>query len=299
MRKGLLTLTLAAVGVGCAGPEVTVRHLLPPDLPVPGQAGLVVGTFEAVGGEKDGYADFAAAELSRRIRAAGRGPGRAGGDTPKLTISAKLYVKTAESKGTRTIRRLNPQRKPPKVETLDVPTLTRTAAVRADFLIRDEAGRRKIAAAETRESYDSTEDPRVRGPLALDRPDAPKYVPPAETIVRELLAACVETFWQMIRPREVTAKVTLRPASGSAGQKGLAAAAEGKFADALRHFAAAAEGDPKNTDLLFNLAVCAEGAGRLEEARRRYEAVVRRGGKGYPQAGEALRRVRRVLSRRK
>jgi hypothetical protein len=156
-----------------------------------------------------------------------------------------------------------------------------------------------VAAAETRQSYDSTDDPRTRGPLGLDRADGPAHVPPTQTIVRELLTACVETFAEMIRPREVVARLPLRGTLNAEGRNGLAAAGREDFAEAVRHLAAAVEAEPKNSDLRFNLAACAEAGGDLAAALAAYEAADRRSAGRDRQAAEGAQRVRRVLDRRR
>jgi len=276
---------------GCAGPEIAVRHVLPADLPVPPDAVLAVGDVQLADGGPKAYADFTAAELNRRIRAAGRGDGAG----PKMTLSADLHVRTDETQATRTVRRYNPRRR--KTEQLEVPTLVRTAAVRAVFVVSTDSPDRRIGAAETRDSYNSADDPRTRGRLGLDRPDRPDFVPPAETIVRELLAGCVGQFWRMIQPPHVEAKLRLRPAPGQAGRRGLEAAAEGKFPEAVRHLAAALAARPDSADLRFDLAACAEAAGNLPEALRHYASLVKTTAGKDAEARGGAERVRRILDR--
>ncbi len=287
MKPTLLMAATAALA-GCAGPEITIRHVLPADLPVPAELPLAAGEFTAVAGEQ-AYADFAAGELAKRIAAAGR-DGSAGG-----SISARVWVHTDESKGKRAIRRYNPQQR--ATETVDVSTLRRTARVRVDFALAGPDGQ-PLAPAETRGQYDSSDDPRARGPLGLGRADAPQFVPSAQTIVQELLTGCVDIFWHMIEPRVVSATVRLRPSAGRHGRTGQQAAADRDFARAVEAFSSAVAADPRNTDLAFNLAVCLEAAGRLKVALLTYKDVLARRPKGFPEAAAAVTRIQRVQQRR-
>jgi len=297
MRKWSAVLAVAAAWAsGCAGPEVTVRHVLPADLPVGREATVFVAPFKAVSGDRT-YADFAASELAGRLETSpSHRPVRSREDAG-LVVSADVRVRTDEDKGTRSIRRLDPAER--KAERIDVATVVRTASVRVDFVVTDAKTGRRVAGAETRERYDSRDDPRARGGLGLDRPDNKAFLPELDTVVRELLIACVDTFCRMIRPREVAATVTLRHAAGEEAAKGLAAAGKGDFADAAEHLAVAAARQPKSNELKFDLAVCLEAAGRLREALTHYEAVLEADAKGYPQAAAGAARLRKVLPRMK
>jgi tetratricopeptide (TPR) repeat protein len=298
MRSVVLVISVAAAGAalsGCGGPEVKFTHTLPPDLPVPAKGSVFVGQVAVASGPEDSYAKFTAERLTEQLRgspthALAESAGRA-----DLAVSAQLHVETSQRQGTRVIRRFNPQRR--RVEVLDAATLVRTAAVRADFVVTDAKTGQKLAAAETRQAYNSADDPRSRGPLGLDRPDGPTHLPPAETIVRELLAACVETFLHMVQPRQVAVQARLRGSGSPEGRKGLAAAGEGGFDRAVEHLSAAVQAQPENADLRFNLALCAEAAGELQTALVHYEAGVKASGGRDRQAAEAAQRVKRVLRR--
>lgn len=298
MRSVLLVIAVAwGTLTGCGGPVVKLTHALPADLPVPAKASVFVGQITVASGREDSYAQFVASRLAEHLRGSADHPLAESANRADLAVSAQLHVQTSESQGTRAIRRFNPQRR--LVEVLDAATLVRTATVRADFVVTDAKTGQKLAAAETRQPYNSADDPRTRGPLGLDRPDGPTHVPPAETIVRELLAACVETFIHMIQPRQVVAEGRLRGTGSPEGRKGLAAAAQGDFTRAAEHLSAAVQAQPENADLRFNLALCAEAGGKLETALANYEAAVKASGGRDRQAAEAAQRVKRLLPRMK
>jgi tetratricopeptide (TPR) repeat protein len=109
--------------------------------------------------------------------------------------------------------------------------------------------------------------------LGLERPDDPANVPAAEMIVRELLNACVKEFVGMLAPREVTARIPLRPAPGPSGAKGLEAARRGEYAAAVGHFKDALKAKPDDANLLFDLAAVSERAGELQAALKLYRKV--------------------------
>jgi len=168
-----------------------------------------------------------------------------------------------------------------------------------EFGVARPGAKDRLFTIETRRSYTSPEDPRVRGELGLDRPDDPARVPPADDILKELLAQCADEFFDMISPREVTADVPMRGTWNADGSAGLKAAEAGDFAAAVGHLEAAVAAEPKDVNLLFNLAAACEAAGNLEEALAHYKAVVERTQGQDAVAAEAAQRVERVLKRLK
>lgn len=299
-RHSLLVFTVSLIAVGCGGPVLSVRHVLPGDLPAPYDAQAVtVGRFTAVSGHEDSYADKVAEmlkdRLGRRIqenKSAGLGTSLTG----PVIVTGEIHVETKDRKGTRTIRRRSLEDSS-ALTSHEVETLIRTAAVRVDFVITRKRDNVRLGAAETRQAYNSLTDPRVRGDLGLGRPDDPAGVPEAGTIVNALLGKCVDTFCRMITPPVVVAEVQLRGTLQADGQKALAAAEARDCKSALAHALAAVRAEPNNVNLLFNLAAIAESCGKLKIALLHYEEVVKRtGGRDRP-AGEASVRVRRVMSR--
>jgi len=180
------------------------------------------------------------------------------------------------------------------METIEVPALVRTASVRATFEVRQADGER-LAAAEVPATYRSTQDPRTRGPLGLDRGDDPANIPPADTIVRELLASCADRFVEMLRPREATVRISLRPAPGADAAKGLEAARRGKYEAAAEHFREALRSAPASADLLFNLGAVLEADGRFPDALAAYEQAVHAAEEDVA-AAEGAARARRALA---
>jgi len=268
-----MALVLILAAVGCGPPVLAVRHRLAPDLPIPaGAARVRLGEFTVADGPADAYAAFVAERLTERLDASGgygvatreaRGPA-------DLVVGARLSIQTKDVEQPRTVRRLNPDTR--QMELFDVPGLVRTVEVLAAFDVRIERTGRTIG-VETRRSYRSTDDPRTRGPLGLERPDDPANVPAAEMVVRELLGACVEEFVGMLAPGEVTARIPLRPAPGPSGAKGLEAARRGEYAVAAGHFKDALKTNPDDANLLFDLAAVSECAGELQAALELYRKV--------------------------
>ena len=289
-----MALVLILAAVGCGPPVLAVRHRLAPDLPIPaGAARVRLGEFTVADGPADGYAAFVAERIAERLEALG-GYGfatREAREPADLVVGARLGIQARDAEQSRTVRRLNPDTR--QMEIFDVPGLVRTVEVLAAFDVRVERTGRKIG-VETRRSYRSTDDPRTRGPLGLERPDDPANVPAAEMIVRELLDACVKEFVGMLAPREVTARIPLRPAPGPSGAKGLEAARRGDYAAAIAHFEEALKANPRNMDLLFDLAAVSECAGELEAALELYREVQALSGDRDVAAHEGAVRVARA-----
>jgi len=169
------------------------------------------------------------------------------------------------------------------------------AEVGVQFVVTRAVGGEHLVTVEVRRSYDSPADPRVRGPLGLERPDDPQRVPPAEQVLRELLTECVEAFCRMVAPVELVARVPLRPAASRQGAAALDAARVGDFQAAIGRLQAAVEAAPNDANLRFNLAVVCEAGGEFEAALSHYQAVVKQAEGRDPLADEGARRLRRVL----
>ena len=296
-------LALSVLAAGCAPPVLSVRHRFPADVPLPAGARHVrIGEFVVAEGSQEAFGTFAAEVLAARLQAswAYEVVGSEGGAdaVPADTIvSGTLRIEVRDTQGTRRVLRMDSASR--NLETVEVPTLVRAAAVEAEFVVREAQDGRKVAAAETRRTYLSTADPRVRGPTGLCRPDHPAHVPPAETVVRELVEACAETFVRMMTPPRVTVAIPLRPAVGHNGRRGLAAAGKGDWKEAAQHFRADFAEDPENRDALFNLAAVSECAGDLATALACYEQVLERSGGNDIAARNAVARLTRLTGREK
>jgi tetratricopeptide (TPR) repeat protein len=291
-----MALVLILAAVGCGPPVLAVRHRLAPDLPIPaGAARVSLGEVTVADGPADGYAAFVAERLTERLDASG-GYGvatREATGPADLVVGARLGMETKDVEQPRTVRRLNPDTR--QMEIFDVPGLVCTVEVLAAFDVRVVRTGRKIG-VETRRSYRSTDDPRTRGPLGLERPDDPANVPAAEMIVRELLDACVKEFVGMLAPGEVTARIPLRPAPGPSGAKGLEAARRGEYALAAGHFKDALKAKSDDANLLFDLAAVSECAGELEAALELYRKVQELTGDRDIAAHEGVARVARAAA---
>lgn len=289
-----MALVLILAAVGCGPPVLAVRYRLAPDLPIPAGA-THVGVFAVTAEGEDAYATFIAETLTERLEAGGAytvvtcdpaGPA-------DLVVGTRVRVETEDVEQSRTVRRLNPDTR--QMELFDVPGMVRTVEVLAAFNVQVGRTGRKIG-VETRRSYRSTDDPRTRGPLGLDRADDPANVPAAETIVRELLGACVEEFVGMLAPGEVAARIPLRPAPGPSGAKGLEAARRGEYVVAAGHFKDALKTNPDDANLLFDLAAVSECAGELQAALELYRKVRELTGDRDVAAHEGAVRVARAAA---
>ena len=291
----MLMCVVLALGLAGCGGVVTVRHVLPADLPVPQRAdALTVGTFTAAQGTP--YAERAAKLLLGRLGELAKSQPQTG-EIPAgqaVTVSGEVYVQTHDARGRRTVRRRDPETE--SYADVELPTLVRTTAVRVDFTLTGADGRR-IAGAETRAQYDSLDDPRVRGELGLARPADPAKVPPVEQIADELLAECVDAFARMLTPPVVTAPMKLRGTLNADGRRAVNEALEGNYEAALPLARAAAAAEPKNADLLLNLAIIEELCGQLDSALGHYAQLANDSTDPNHPARSAAQRVRRVRDR--
>jgi len=284
---------------GCGGPEVTVRHVLAPDLPeVCGAGALTVGDFAPRKATSGQMAKWFAEHLRRLLDARAPMLHSKPAGTPRrknVKVTGSIYVRAEDTGASRSVRVRDPESG--RLHAREVASLVRTVDVRVDFILRDINSGEHLGAVEARESYSSPSDPRVRGDSGLARPDDPRYVPDKTVIVRELLERCADTFGRMITPPVVEAKVRLRGAGNEEGRKALAAASDGDYEAAARHARAAVDRDPRNADTLFNLAVIEELAGDLEAARGHYLQAAEKSPALSAQAQSGIDRIRRVRNR--
>ncbi|MBE3069616.1 MAG: tetratricopeptide repeat protein, partial [Planctomycetes bacterium] len=280
----------AALAGGCAAPVLTMHHVLPAALPLPADVGLVRAKDFAVD-PPSGTAVWAPAARGLDERLAALWP--EGGRGAVADVGGKVRIEVKDAPGSREVRRWDTKTRAWVAET--VPTLVRTATVGVDFVAT--RGDVRLLAVECRRTYHSAEDPRVRGDLGLERPDDPARVPAADQVVRELLDECVASFCEMIAPGEVTVHVPTRGTLNGDGAAGLKAAAGGDFQAAVRHLEAAVAASPNDVDLLFDLAVACEAAGRLDVALAHYRAVTERTGGKDRLAVDSAARTERVLKR--
>ena len=289
---------LLAGCAGCSAPVLSVRHALPAALPMPaGTEAVRVGRFSVTPAGEQAAAAVLVDALRERLSAhwtvVGDGPAPA----KAAEIAGDIRVVTDDARGTRPIRRYD-QATGTWVSG-EAPTLVRTASVRVTFRVARPGSAGPAFTAETDRAYRSTDDPRVRGELGLGRPDSPDRVPPAEGVVRELLAACAAEFAGMVAPQAVTAEIATRGTLDGQGRAGLAAAEEGNLDEAVAHLSAAVDARPDDNALRFDLAAALEAGGQLDAALAHYKAVVERSGGKDAEAAAAADRVARVLARRK
>ena len=298
MRRPALFVCVAAsvLIAGCGGPVVTVRHTLPAAVPLPAGVETVrVRKFAVHAADTGEVAALLTESLQKRLSRHWAIDGDSRARARAVDVGGTITLETKDVKGTRAVRRWEGETR--EWHAVQMPTLVRSATATVEFAVFGPGAKDRLFTIETRRSYTSPEDPRVRGELGLERPDDPARVPPMDQILRVLLGQCADSLVEMISPREVTADVPMRGTWNSAGSAGLKAAAEGDFAAAIRHLQAAVASDPRDVNLLFDLAVACEAAGRLEDALKHYRVIVERTKGQDAIAAEAAKRVERVLKR--
>jgi tetratricopeptide (TPR) repeat protein len=302
MASGRLCLVFgvvaAAAAAGCTAPSVQIEHVLPGAVPLPPGVGRVrAGGFAVVAGPRDEFARHVQRVLDERLaefRMTGQAAGEreAAAGAPAANVGGTIHVETQDKTSTRTVRRWNPAAG--KTEDREAASLTRLVEVRVVFAISGGDSPKPTAVAELSRSYDSTADPRTRGELGLERVDDPRRVPPAETIVRELLSECVSAFCEMVAPVKLTAEVRLRPMIGE-GWRGLVAAGKGDLTAAAASFEAVVKAAPQSADARFNLAAALEAKGQLRQALSHYREALEQAQGKDPEAADGVRRIERVL----
>lgn len=281
---------------GCGGPVVTVRHVLPAAVPLPAEAAMVrVRKFTVEPADQAALAAPMTEALQKRLSRHWAIDGDAETRATAVEVGGILHADVRDAKSSRRLRQWDAATR--EWREVEVPTLVRTVALVVEFAVFRPGADERLLTVEIRRSYDSTEDPRVRGDLGLERPDDPDRVPPADEIARALLEECADAFIEMISTHEVAAEVPTRGTWNRNGSDGLKAAGQGDFEAAILLLEAAVAANPKDTGLLFDLAVACEGGGRLQDALDHYRAVVERTGGKDPAAVEAAARVERVLTR--
>ena len=291
----ILSGVLAAAG--CGPTVVPIKHVLPAAVPVgSGIERIEAGPFVVKDRAADGWAAFTAEALGKRLAEVQGQDQPTTATGPAARVSGDIRVRTTDRSGMRTVRSWDDDND--RLETHDIPTLVRRADVGVDFVIAVDGAAEPSVTVQVRRSYDSLGDPRVRGKLGLQRPDDPARVPDAETIIRELLTECVDSFCAMIAPLEVNVEVPLRPTLDIKGSSGIDAAGKGDLGPALRLLGAAAADWPKDVNLAFDLAVVAEAQDKLQVALEQYRRVLELTDNRDTEAADGAKRVRGVLLHR-
>lgn len=260
---------LLSILAGCEAPVVSVRHPLPPDVPIH-ERPIAVAEFRAPEGGNQQYGRFYAAQLSDRLSLPGSREAHLATGA-EADLHGLIECKATEHAGVRELRYWDPSSGTLRTEV--VPTLRRDAEVRVVHLLSSEPGAPE-ARVETSASYSSAADPRTRGDSGLLRGDRPEVIPSEEDIVKELLVACSDQFAMMVRPRDISVEVVLRPGGGAEGASGIAAMERQEFEVAVRHFRDGVRRSPGSANLLFNLAVAEEAAGHQAHSLKHYEAAL-------------------------
>jgi len=296
----LAALILAACSVGCTAPVVTITHHFGSAVPIPPHADLRPGVFTLNCPDPLDLSDFIRQTLTdcavRRPAASTHEPVAPPSPTLAVTVSGTIDVDINEESGSRPVRRRD--RETGQLTSVRVPFLVRQISLDADIVVTP-ADNAPAVTVEIRRSYDSRQDPRVRGDLGLARADNPDTVPASAIVIRELLAECLWDFCDMLQPIDFTVEAALRPSLDGMARAGLKAADKHNLTTAAARFADAHRRRPKDADILYNLAVTTEAIGRLDAAAAHYADVLKLKKQKDPQAKAALTRVRRVTARRK
>ncbi len=189
MRLAQFPAFAAAVLLSCVGCARTValRHVLPAAAPITGRFNaLRLKSLNVTPKEYTGLETVFKEEAAKHRHEWTflGGPLHTMGVTPApVDVEVTVHVEAKDTKDLRYIRRWDPKTK--QTAKVEVPTLVRSVQVRADFVAVPRGGG-KNTVVEFRREWKSTEDPRVRGELGLERPDDPQRVPDTRTVVAEL-----------------------------------------------------------------------------------------------------------------
>jgi hypothetical protein len=263
---------------GCSGPAIHLRHHLGGAVDLgTDPARLQVGQFQVQPDTLTGLPPYLQNNLQLMLtdfnQSTSVGNPSAAASASQ-TVEGVIAVIAEDVAGVRPLRQWSVQNH--DFEEREVPTLRRDVTVKVDFLLRNSAAPSGTVTLETYRSYTSNQDPQVRGPESLLRPDDPDRVPPVDTIARKLIDECLRDFIAMIHPYEVTAEVPLRYVGGADAAAGRRAAKKGDYAAAARFFESALQNKKDHPDLHFNLAVVQEAAGNLAAAQEQYRLVLER-----------------------
>lgn len=291
----VITLIFSWLISGCSGPAIHLRHHLGGAVDLgTDPAKLQVGQFQVQPGTLTGLPEYLQNHLQLMLTDYNQSTsvGSPSAAAPaSQTVEGGITIIAEDFSGVRPLRQWNVQNH--DFEEREVPTLRRDVTVKVDFLLRNSAAPSGTVTLETSRSYTSNQDPQVRGPESLLRPDDPDRVPPVDTIARKLIDECLSDFIAMIHPYEVTAEVPLRYVGGADAAAGRRAAKNGDYAAAARYFQSALQKKPSHPDLHFNLAVVQEAAGDLAAAEEQYRQVLERQASDEP-ARLGLDRVTRL-----
>ena len=287
----------AAGAAGCAAPVLSVRHTLPAPVPLPEGTEMVrVGAFRVT---PAGHEDAAAVltevpqnRLSRHWAIDGDADARA----RAVRMTGRIALETNEARRTRPVRTWDEAAG--AWQDREVPTLVRTASAHVTCEVGPPDAGEPLFAVEAERAYDSTADPQVRGELGLGRPDDPDRVTPMDAILADLLQGCAEDVVEMLAPQAVEAEIKTRAVWDGQANDGLKAAEAGRLGEAVEHLMNAAQKNPDDAAVRFDLAAALEAVGRLEAAIGHYRAVLEMTDGKDTEAALAVQRVERVLNRR-
>jgi len=279
--------------IGCSGPTVLVIHTLPAAVPVADLSSkFVPGSFTVEGQPNGKIASLAAKLLAEHMPETWRRTSRqANGST--LEVAGLVHIKAEDRATKRGLLRRDAAGK--ELREVEVPSLVRRVCLETRFVVTQAGAPEPLVTVETRKSYDSTADPRVRGELGLSRNDDPEKVPPTDEIVTELLVECIQEFWQMVTPTVARKEIALKPVGGPDAAAGFRAVEAGDLASAVEHFRKAARAKPDEHNALFDLAVVREATGKLTEALEDFRQAAKLASSEDTEAAEGAKRVHVVM----
>lgn len=267
----VMALVVMACVCGCATPTLEVRHALQPGIALPAIQNITISGFPTEGDAPASTDRYVSGLLAERLKKSLTLPAKLA--TPpamsgkKVQISGTVTTDFEDAKQTHSIQQWDESTR--TLSTREVPSLRRTGWVRIVFDIQDMEGNR-LGGVETFHEYRSSADPRLRGPLGLQRPYAPNEIPSTKKIFEELVDQCVASFCRIAAPVVHTRTLKMRWMFNGTTMRGLQAARNEKWSQAESLLQDVVKRSPQSADAHYNLAVVLEAQGKLQQASQEY-----------------------------
>lgn len=147
----------------------------------------------------------------------------------------------------------------------------RYAMASVNFTMDDVATTRTICSVTVTKEYDSEKaDKSWTTALGFGGEKAPA----TDHIINALIEKCIEEFVTRISPHEIVVDVKLQKPASTPAKQGNTFAMEGEFADAIEWYRRGLEEKPDDHGAMFNMGVCHEALGHLEDAEACYDKAL-------------------------
>jgi tetratricopeptide (TPR) repeat protein len=166
-----------------------------------------------------------------------------------------------------------------RMETIQSTRYLSTAAV--TFTMVDVQTSKTICTVNTLRKYDSDDknaDRRYK-----------QYEGNLNAITTLMVEDCVEEFVGKVSPHQITVRINLRKVKSDPAKDGNAFAAEGEYQDAILMYQAGLREKPEDHGAMFNIGVCHEALGQLDQAEQWYSKAL-----SYETESEYIKARRRV-----